>query len=123
MIFLDDLQHSPSSPFGSVMSMFARCEYQKDVSNLSHTHFIVEVDYSKLNSEQTNSVDDLIHATIPEIVRSEDVQKIVDGVFQNIDSFLTCKKILQSFFLIFVMKDVRFVHVQKNIDVESGTID
>ena len=123
MIFLNYLQHSPTSTFGSGLSTSARYEYEKYVGTLCHIHLIIEVDYAKLNWDQTNFVDDFIHATISEIVRSEDVQKIVDGVFQNIDSFLTCKKILQSFFLIFVMKDVRFVHVQKNIDVESGTID
>ena len=53
--------------------MFTRCEYQKDAGNLSHIHLLIEVDYSKLNSKQTNFVDDLIHVTIPEIVRSEDV--------------------------------------------------
>ena len=124
MIFLDYLQHSPSSPFGSVLSMFARYEYQKDEGNLSNIHHLKEVDYSKSTSEQTNFVDDLIHATFPEIMRSEDVQKMIEvGVFQIWIHFLTCKQMLQSFFLIFVMKDVRFVQVQMNIDVESGTID
>ena len=69
MIFLDYIKHSPSTPFGSVLSFFARCEYQKDVGNLSHIHLILEVDHAKLNSEQTNFVEDLIHTTIPEIVR------------------------------------------------------
>ena len=75
MIFLDCIQRSPSSPFGSVLSVFTRCEYQKDVGNLSHIHLILEVDYTNLNSKQKDFVEDLIHATIPEIVRSEDAQK------------------------------------------------
>ena len=63
--------------------MFAQCEYQKDLGKLSHIHLIIEVDFSKLNSEQTNFVYDLINATIPEIVRSEDVQKMIeDGFFK-----------------------------------------
>ena len=53
----------------------------------------MEVDYTRLNSEQRNFVDDLRHATIPEIVRSEDVQKMIeDGVFLNIDSYFDMKK-------------------------------
>ena len=90
MFFLDYLQHSP---FGPVLSMFARCGYLKDVRNLSHILLIIEVDYSRLNSERTNFVDDLIHATILEIVRSEDVHKMIeDGVFENIDSYFDMLK-------------------------------
>ena len=85
---------------------------------------IIEVDYSKLNSEQTNFVDDLIFTTITENVRSEDVQKMIeDKIFQNIDSVFNMQKMLRNFFLILVMKDVRFVQVLMNAYVESGTID
>ena len=120
----DFFRHSPPSPFGSALFMFARWEYQKGLGNLSHIHLIIEVDYSKLNSEQTNFVDDLIFTTITENVRSEDVQKMIeDKIFQNIDSVFNMQKMLRNFFLILVMKDVRFVQVLMNAYVESGTID
>ena len=84
MIFLNYLQHSPTSTFGSGLSTSARYEYEKYVGTLCHIHLIIEVDYAKLNWDQTNFVDDFIHATISEIVRSEDVQKmIVDAVFSK----------------------------------------
>ena len=44
--------------------------------------------------------EDLIHATIPKIVRSEDAQKMIDdGVFQNIDSYFCMQKDATKFLL------------------------
>ena len=78
--------------------MFAQREYQKDVGVLSYMHLILKVGYAKSNSEQTNFVEDLIHATIPEILRSEDAQKIIDdGVFQHIDSYFDMQKDVTKF--------------------------
>ena len=54
---------------------------------------LLEVDYAKLSSKQINFVEDLIHAAIPEIVRSDDVQNMIDyGVFQHIHSYFDMQK-------------------------------
>ena len=72
---------------------YVQCGNQKYVDNLSHIRLILEVDYAKLNSKQTNFAEDLINAAVPKIVKSIDAHKMIDdGVFQNIYSCFDMQK-------------------------------
>lgn len=87
-LFLSYLRKSPSSPYQKVLSIFSRNEYQSLVGNLSHIHLILEVDRKKMTSEQRKFVDDLCRCSILDIVRSNEVQKLInDGTFKSIDDY------------------------------------
>ena len=65
-------------------AIFARKEYQKDKGNLSHSHLMIRLDWSLMSDIESAFVDDLIRASICDIVRPDEVDKFVEeGVFTN----------------------------------------
>ena len=82
-LFIDYLLKSKSSPYKEIDAIFARKEYQKEKGNLSHTHLMAQVRWSKLTDEEKEFVEDLVRASIMDIVRSDEIDKFVDqGVFE-----------------------------------------
>ena len=73
-LFLDYLKYSKSSPYKNVFAIFARKEYQKDKGNLSYTHLMLKVNWDKL-SDQEKILNDLIRASVIDIVRVNEVEK------------------------------------------------
>ena len=78
------LRKSPSSPLKNMKTMFARYEYQKDVGNLSHIHFLAELNWSTMNAEEKKFVKDMIRASVLDIVRTDEMQRFIDdGILDN----------------------------------------
>ena len=87
-LFLVYMRNSPSSPYTNVLSIFVKCEYQKDAGNLSHNHLILEVNWEALNQEQTLFVQDLIRASTFDIARTDEVENLIsEGVFQDTSDY------------------------------------
>jgi hypothetical protein len=85
-ILIHYLRKSTSSPFKRALSIFARCEYQKDVGNLSHIHLILEVNWKVLNPEEKKYIKDLIRCSIFDIVRPNEIESLInEGVFECIE--------------------------------------
>ena len=83
-LFLRFIMKSPHSPYKSVLSMFARKEYQELTGNLSHIHLMLEVNWKKLNENETKFVNDLCRCSLMDIVRPSEVQKLIDdGTFNK----------------------------------------
>ena len=68
-IFLDYLKKSPHSPFINVESLFARHEFQASVGNLPHIHAMLKIAWHLLTMAQRAFVNDLIRASLLDIVR------------------------------------------------------
>ena len=82
-LFLDYLRESPTSLFKKLLSLYARKEYQKDRGNLSHIHLIAELSWRLMSTDEKNFVNNLIHASIYYIVKSDEIQRFIDeGVFK-----------------------------------------
>lgn len=87
-LFLTYLRKSPTSPFRKVESIFVRHEYQKDRGNLSHIHLILEVKWKDLSPEEEGFVEDLIRASILDIVRTEEVESLInEGIFKSLEEY------------------------------------
>ena len=85
-LFIDHLRKSPTSPYRRVLSIFARNEYQKEAGNLSHIHLILQVDWKVMNQSEKEFVQDLIRASILDVVRPNEVQRFIDeGIFECVD--------------------------------------
>ena len=85
-LFLLYLYNSDSSPYPCSDCIFARDEYQPDTGNLSHMHLMQGINKAKLTQEQKDKLDDLIRCSIFDIVRTEEVQGLIDeGIMKSID--------------------------------------
>jgi hypothetical protein len=82
-LFLEYLKKSKSSPYKNVFAIFARKEYQKDRGNLSHTHLMLKLAWSKLSEEEKNFIDDLIRASVCDVVRVDEVDHMVEHGLLN----------------------------------------
>ena len=83
-LFIEYLQKSTASPLRHVVSIFARIEYQKDKGNLSHTHLMAKVNWEKLIIEEKEFLDDLICASILDVVRVDEVDHLIDhGIIES----------------------------------------
>ena len=97
-LFLDYLRKSPSSPYRKVLSIFARNEYQKEVGNLSHIHLMLQIYWKLLNESQTAFVMDLIRASILDIVRSDEIESLInDGIFRCVEDHKAMVRDAESF--------------------------
>ena len=87
-LFLDFIMKSPHSPYKNVLSLFARKEYQELTGNLSHIHLMLEVNWNKLNDDQTKFVKDLCRCSLMDIVRPREVKRLIgDGTFKTVDDW------------------------------------
>ena len=85
-LFMDYLKKSKYSPFKKVGSLFGRKEYQPSSGNVSHTHLILEVLFHLLTVQERAFVEDLIRASVLDIVRPDEINKFIeDGVFVSKD--------------------------------------
>ena len=81
-LFIDYLRKSPSSPFKKLKSIFSRKEDQKDRGNLSHFHMMIALDWDSMTDDEKHFVDDLIRASICDIVKDYEIPRFVnEGVF------------------------------------------
>ena len=84
LLFIDYIRKSPTSPLNKFNAIFARKEYQKDRGNLSHSHMMVALNWASMTQEEEDFVNNLIRASIFDIVKTEEVQRFVqEGIFDN----------------------------------------
>ena len=84
-IFIDYLKNSKSSPFTSLISMFARKEYQADAGNLSHIHFLGKLVF-EMSPDDKQKLLDLIRNNVIDIVRPDDIEKLIqEGYIKHED--------------------------------------
>ena len=97
-LFVEYLQRSPTSPFCRVGGIFVRYEYQKDTGNLSHIHLILQVKWDELTSEEKEFMQDIIRASKNEIVRAEEIQKLIEeGIFKSYDDWIEMQGLAEKF--------------------------
>ena len=85
-LFLEYLIESPTCPFSPVSSMFARDEYQGDTGNLSHIHLMLALKYEVMSRSLQDKLNDLVRASICDIVRPDEVQEFINnGLFKTVD--------------------------------------
>ena len=77
-IFIKYLYTSSSSPYNPSDAIFSRDEYQSDVGNLPHMHMMVSMDTLGMSDDQMQKVQDLIRASVVDIIRSDEVQSLID---------------------------------------------
>ena len=64
--------------------MFARDTYQAEIDNLPHVHMMSCLKIEELNEDQIRKLNDLIRASVCDIVRSDEVQHLIDdGIFKE----------------------------------------
>ena len=84
-LFLKYLCENPTCPFSSVSSMFARDKYQGDTGNLSHIHLMLALKFEVMSRSLQNKVNDLVRASICDIVRPDEVQQFINnGIFKAV---------------------------------------
>ena len=82
--FVDYLENSPSGPFKRFFALFVRKEYQSKRGNLDHDHMMLALNFGLMNEEEKAFVNDLIRASIYDIVRSDEVPKMIEeGIFNH----------------------------------------
>ena len=97
-LFIDYLQKSPTSPFRRVGGIFVCYEYQKDIGNLSHIHLILQVKRNELSEEENKFINDLIRASIGEVVRPQEVETFIDeGIFRSHEDWLLMQEDAEKF--------------------------
>ena len=83
-LFLDYLLQSKSSPLHNVSDLFARDEYQSDSGNLPHIHSMCKIDWDKLTNAQKSELDDLVRASIIDIIRYDEIDAMIEkGIFTS----------------------------------------
>ena len=69
------------SILGTVLAIFARDEYQKNVGNISHNHLILAVDKRSMNKNTEHFIQDLIRTSVLETVKSDiDIQRLLENM-------------------------------------------
>ena len=83
-LFVDWLIGSEDSPYAPVDAVFVRDEFQDKRGNLPHIHMLISIDFDKVTEAQQDRIDDLIRADIGSIVRSDEVQHLIDdGILKS----------------------------------------
>ena len=84
-LFLDYLKYSKSSPYKDAFAIFARKEYQKDKGNVSHTHLMLKINWDNLSAEEKEFLNDLIRASVIDIVRVDEVDHLIEhGLMKSV---------------------------------------
>lgn len=82
--FLKYIFGSETSPYHPANSIFARDEYQSDKGNLPHIHMMLSLKLEEMSIDQRSRIDNLIRASIGNIVYEHEVQHLIDdGIFKN----------------------------------------
>ena len=82
-IFLDFIKSRPSSPFKNVSSLFARHEFQSQAGNLPHIHTMIKINWNSLTNQEKQFVNDCIRASVLDIVKVHEMQRLVDEGLLN----------------------------------------
>lgn len=89
-IFVKYLYTSSTSPYHPSEAIFSRDEYQSDVGNLPHMHMMISLNTLEMNGEQMEKVQDLIRASVVDIIRSDEVQNLIDeGILDDYNDVYT----------------------------------
>ena len=97
-LFVDYLKNSPSSPFKRFLALFTRKEYQSKRGNLDHDHMMLALNFGLMNEEEKAFVNDLIRASIYDIVRSDEVPKMIEeGIFNHLKDVHTIYQDVEKF--------------------------
>ena len=69
---------------GTTTAIFVRDEYQSMEGNLCHNHLILLIDKSTMNSESERFIQDLVRASVLEIVKTDsDLPKLLENELLN----------------------------------------
>ena len=79
-LFISYLYSSPSSPYFPVNSIFVRDEYKSDSENLFHIHLMLEILMDFLNESQKKKIENLIRASIADIVSLDEASNFIKEV-------------------------------------------
>ena len=83
-MFLLYMCTSPTSPYYPVDAVFARDEYQNDAGNLPHIHMMLSLKTSEMTEDQIDKMDELVRASIVDIVRDDEVDRLVaEGILDR----------------------------------------
>jgi len=127
ILFIKYLLHSKSSCLKSVSNIFARDEYQKDAGNLPHIHAMISIDWKELNQEQKSFVEDLVSASVCDIVPTKDVASLIEkGIMKKNMNTMKLLNYQQIYLLTFAVQDVldafQMVMVRMHLFAENQTI-
>ena len=93
-LFIDYLIGSDESPYAPVDAVFVRDEFQDLMGNLPHIHMLLSLDLKNATDAQRTRIDDLIRADVGSIVRSDEVQHLIDaGIFKSDDDLIKLEKL------------------------------
>ena len=120
LLVLEYIRKSETSPFKKMTAIFARKEYQKDKGNLSHSHLMIRLNWSLMSDIKTEFVNDLIRASICDIVRPDEVEKFVEeGCLQMCMIFTRFMSMLQLTYPIVAMIDALLSEQMDHSDAEK----
>ena len=73
---------------GTIISIFARYEYQTFAGNICHNHLIVAVNKTTMNSNTEKFIHDLICNSVLELIKTDvDVEELINiGLLKSIDN-------------------------------------
>ncbi|CAB9521100.1 hypothetical protein SEMRO_1164_G248040.1 [Seminavis robusta] len=92
-ILLRYILKSPEKPFGEVLKIFCRDEYQGDAGNLCHLHFLITLAAAYNTPEGKISIESMIRGHIEEIVGLDEVDSFIDeGILDNWEDFERMKE-------------------------------
>ena len=87
-LFVDWLIGSEDSPYAPVDAVFVRDEFQDKRGNLPHIHMLISIDFDKATDAQKKRIEDLIRADIGSIVRSDEVEFLIeDGILTSMEDW------------------------------------
>ena len=94
LLFVNYLVGSDESPYAPVNAVFVRDKFQDLIGNLPHIHMLLSLDLKNATDLQKARIDDLIRADVGSIVRSDEVQHLIDsGVFKSADDQFKLEKL------------------------------
>jgi len=82
-LFISYLCTSSDSPYHPCDAIFSRDEYQSEVGNLPHMHMMVSVKKDNLSQSDIDKFNDLVRASVGDIVRGDEIKGLVDSGILN----------------------------------------
>ena len=82
-MFIAYLSISEDSPYHPSDAIFSRDEYQSDVGNLPHMHMLISIKKESLTQSQMERLQDLVRASVGDILRPNEVQDLVHSGVLN----------------------------------------
>ncbi len=83
---------------GANVAIFSRDEYQEKAGNPFHEHLVMAIDTSSLSRDAEKSIVDLLQTSVMEIVRTDEMQSLIDkGLLKSVDDVLRTTDLASKF--------------------------